>query len=760
MAGARRVSRPVRIGGGLLATSAVLALLCARDLASAQTTLPEVVVQQPKPAPKPVARRAAARPAAAPAVPAQPSAPVETPEAAAARAVAEKNQSLNEKRDNNLLTKVGANLYEMNRAAVDALPQGANTPIDKVLLQAPGVTQDSAASGSLHVRNEHANVQYRINGILLPDGLSGFGQVLETGFIGNLALITGALPAQYGLHTAALVDITTKSGAQLAGGSVSVYGGSRQTFTPSFEYGGISGKTEYFVTGRYFTSNEGIENPTPSLNPIHDRTEQGRFFGYASALLDDNTRFSIISGSYVAKFQIPDNPGQMPAFTGFVGVTPSALDSSLLNERQWERNFFNVAALQKSVGNVDWQLAAFSRYSTVHFVPDPIGDIVFNGIASDVFRRSFLNGVQGDAAYRVNDAHTLRSGFYVSGEQTQIANSSLVLAATPLCPSDCSGEAPFNITDANSKLGWLMGAYVQDEWRLTDKLTLNAGLRFDQMVQFIDANQVSPRLSLTYQATEATKFHAAYARNFTPPLQLIATPTNFHLFDNTTGQAPSPNSSPVLPERSHVFDVGVDQKVLPGLTIGIDAYYKIAKDLLDDGQFGQAYVLDGFNYAKGINKGIELKVKYENGNFRAYGNLAWARQMGTQIVSNQFLFGPDELAYIATHWIFTDHTQIWTGSAGVSYLWEGTRFSADMIYGSGLRNGFANTTHLPAYEQVNLGVSHEFASPIGAKPFTLRFDVVNVFDKIYELRDGTGIGVFAPQFGPRRGYFVGLSQKL
>ncbi len=70
-----------------------------------------------------------------------------------------------------------------------------------MLLQFPGVHQESAASGLLHVRNEHGNVQYRINGILLPDGVSGLGQVLETSFIGNIALITGALPAQYGLST-------------------------------------------------------------------------------------------------------------------------------------------------------------------------------------------------------------------------------------------------------------------------------------------------------------------------------------------------------------------------------------------------------------------------------------------------------------------------------------------------------------------------------------------------------------------------------
>ena len=147
--------------------------------------LPEVVVQQPKPAPKPAARRTAAqRPAAAPATPA----PVPPPDAATV--LAEKNTTFDRARDAVILPKVGTNTYDIGREAIEALPQGSNTPVDKLLLQAPGVTQDSAASGQIHVRNEHGNVQYRINGILLPDGVSGFGQVLETGLIGNLELIT------------------------------------------------------------------------------------------------------------------------------------------------------------------------------------------------------------------------------------------------------------------------------------------------------------------------------------------------------------------------------------------------------------------------------------------------------------------------------------------------------------------------------------------------------------------------------------------
>jgi len=211
-----------------------------------------------------------------------------------------------------------------------------------------------------------------------------------------------------------------------------------------------------------------------------------------------------------------------------------------------------------------------------------------------------------------------------------------------------------------------------------------------------------------------------------------------------------------------VFDVGVTQRIypIPGLEVGVDAYYKTARDLLDDGQFGAAYVLKGFNYERGDNLGIEFKATYSNGNFSAWGNIAWARQIASTIVSNQFLFAQDELNYIASHSIATDHAQTLTASAGASYLWNGTRFSASMIYGSGLRSGFANTDHLPAYTQVNVGLSHDVNIVAANKPTTLRFDVVNLFDTIYEIRDGSGIGVFAPQFGPRRGFFVGISQRL
>lgn len=742
---------------GLLRSSSASLLLCglggaaiAQTPASAPkgtTVLPEIEVTAPRRVQPP--RKPRPRVAAAPQRRETPANPPPT----AAQVLAGKTEAFDAAR-RAIVAPVGTSPYQFSQQDIAALPQGANTPLSKVLLQAPGVTQDSAASGELHVRNEHANLQYRINGIALPDGVGGFGQILDTALVGNLSLITGALPAQFGLRTAGVIDIQTRTDAFNNSGSVSVYGGSRQQITPSFEYGGTAGQTQYYFTGRYFGSALGLENPTSAPNAIHDNTQQGKGFAYLSTVIDDSTRLSFIGGTSASNYQIPNNPGQTPAFTAF-GV--SNFNSALLNENQTERNSFGVLALQKSINGFDLQLSAFSRYSTLHFMPDTVGDLVFNGVASDVYRRSVANGIQGDGSYRWSDAHTLRAGFAVTAEQSLVSTNAVVL---PLDGDGNPVDAPFSFNDSSSKLGWLFSTYVQDEWKITNNLTLNSGLRFDQMMQYVDANQLSPRISLTYQPFAGTTFHAGYARNFTPPPQVLAAPTNLSLVQNTTQQPAVSANDPVLPERSNVFDVGVVQKVLPGLEVGLSAYYKTARDLLDDGQFGAAYVLTAFNYDRAENVGVELKTSYTNGNFRAYGNIAWAKQTARNVVSNQYLFDPDELAYIANHAIYTDHAQLFTASAGASYLWKNTRFSASMIYGSGLRSGFANTSTLPSYTQVNLGISHDFYLAGPTKPTTVRFDVVNAFDTIYQIRDGSGIGVFAPQYGPRRGFFAGITQKF
>ena len=195
----------------------------------------------------------------------------------------------------------------------------------------------------------------------------------------------------------------------------------------------------------------------------------------------------------------------------------------------------------------------------------------------------------------------------------------------------------------------------------------------------------------------------------------------------------------------------------PELEAGVSVYFKRARNLLDNGQFGQALALTAFNYDRAYNTGLEFKALYQNGDFSAFANVAWGRQRGRQIISNFFLFESDELIHLANNYVYTDHAQTWSGSAGMSHVFWGTRVSADVIVGSGLRAGFANTQNLPAYAQLGLGLSREIATLWG-RPLTLRVDVVNVLDHSYALRDGSGIGVFAPQYGPRRGVFAWLRQ--
>ena len=142
--------------------------------------------------------------------------------------------------------------------------------MDKVILQMPGVSYNSAVSNpDFHVGNGTAHVQYRIDGAEIPAGMSTLGPLFDANFMACKSLLTGTLPAQYGLRTAGVLDITSRSYA-VPGGEVSLYGGSRQTFTPSFDYGGSVGNTEYFVTARGNWNALGLENPTPNFNAEHD----------------------------------------------------------------------------------------------------------------------------------------------------------------------------------------------------------------------------------------------------------------------------------------------------------------------------------------------------------------------------------------------------------------------------------------------------------------------------------------------------------
>jgi outer membrane receptor protein involved in Fe transport len=652
---------------------------------------------------------------------------------------------------------LGATTYNFSPQALQDIPQGDNAPLNQVLLQAPGVAQDSF--GQIHLRGEHANVQYRLNGVELPEGLSVFGQALESRFANSMTLITGALPAQYGFQTAGVVDIQTKTGTTNPGLAISIYGGQQSWAQPSFDYGGRSGPVDWFITADYLHNDIGIENPTTSFNPIHDTTNQFHGLAYVSAIIDPDTRISMILGGFEGQFQIPNNPGQPTLGFSVNGV--GNFNSANLNENQHERTDFAIFSLQKHVADIDLQISAYTRYSSLSFSPDSLGDLLFNGIAQQATRSDAAYGVQADGSWRINDQHTLRFGFLV---QQEIGNGKTF---SQVLPVDSTGtpttDVPEGIGNSFTKTGGQEGIYVQDEWHILPAVTLNAGLRFDAVQEFTQEDQVSPRINLVWKPTATTTLNAGYARYFVPPPFELVSPGTVLQFVGTTAAPEVTQNDPTKSERSNYFDVGVSQIVVPGLTVGVDGYYKISNNLIDEGQFGAPIILTAFNYAHGRQEGVQLTTSYDRGPWSIYGNIAWSRALGEDITSAQFNFGAAELAFIGDNFIHLDHDQTWDGSAGIAYTLNRTgdhptRFSMDALLQSGLRASTAtipNGLALPTYGQVNLSVVQKLPTQT-----ELRLDVLNVGDTVYQIRNGTGVGVGAPQYGIRRTILAGVTQRF
>lgn len=705
-------------------------------------------------------------------------------------------QKLSEARAD-IQTQLGASAYTITAKDIQNTPGADNALLSQVLLQMPGVVQDSF--GQLHIRGEHNALQYRINGIVLPEGISVFGQTLDPRLASSVELLTGALPAEYGLATGGVVDIQTKTGLFNAGGHVSIYGGSHNEIEPSFDYGGSTGHLNYFVAGDYQTNSLGIEAPTNSFSTKHDRTKQYHGFAYLQYILDEHSSVTAILGTSNDMFQIPNQIGTEPSgiggIVGFGPLDPGGSGNYLLqakgqtsflsqnqDERQREITHYATVSYLHSAGALTYQVSVFGRYSSLNFTPGAnVGDILFNGIAQTAYKRDEAYGLQAEGAYHLGDSHTIRFGTVYEADDLVSNTSSLVLPVAqgsptnpnpnPLCTDPANtcqtSDVPLNIIDNGNKHASSYSFYLQDEWKVFENLTINTGVRYDKYQAYSHGDQFSPRLNAVWTPWDDTIVHAGYARYFSPPPIELVSGASVALFNNTTNSPAITTDTTPIAERADYYDVGVSQQITPEWNVGLDTYYKLSKNLIDEGQFGAPIILTPFNYARGRQYGAVVTVDYTSGDFSAYANYSLERSRGEDWITSEFNFNPDEFAYVHDHFISLDHEQKGTASAGMAYRWGLATFSTDMIYGTGLRQGLMlpsgqnipNGDHVPAYVQVNLGASRDLTD-VGLDGLTARVDVINLFDVDYQIRSGSGVGVFAPQFAQRRGFFFGLSKAL
>jgi len=242
-----------------------------------------------------------------------------------------------------------------------------------------------------------------------------------------------------------------------------VYGGSHGSIEPSLNYAGSSGSTTYFMTGDFIRNDLGIESPDGRPTPLHDNTRQYHAFGYFEQILDESNRVSVVAGTSNDRFQIPNQDGLQPGL-GLTVNGQTAFPSTLLDENQREITHFGALSLQHSQGELSVQTSLIARYSSLNFSPDPLGDLLYNGIAQQAYKRDVAYGVQSDGAYRLSDAHTIRAGLYAQRDRLTSNTTSAVLATDNTGAQ--TAEVPVLVVDNSEHTQTIESLYLQDEWRL------------------------------------------------------------------------------------------------------------------------------------------------------------------------------------------------------------------------------------------------------------------------------------------------------
>lgn len=648
---------------------------------------------------------------------------------------------------------------QIQREDILSLPRGDTASVNEILALQPGFVFDSL--GQLYVRGNHGNVQYQLDGVPLPESVSGlFGQFLSPKLIDNIEVITGGLPAEYGQRLSGLVNLNSRRPPVEGEGQAELLYGSYATVTPSAFYGQRIGSVSYMTGGSFTWTQRGIDPPNPT-SYVWDASQQGRVFAKVDVDFNDRDHLTTLIAYSHNQFQIPVDPTQVPGATApdAYGNPPAPYFPPNSQQTEKENDLFGIVSYRHDFDAArSLRVAAVVRYSTASFFGDPTvvlgpsqvpctADIECRGV-SNLDRNATDLGLVADYLQRIGDQHTFKVGLTFNqlwGRSTYQAYAQL---APPALPPPYYASTGQGTDSPTSTLG---GAYVQDRWAI-GKLTLTGGLRVDFQGVTLGGTSstqagVSPRLGAAYAFTPDVVAHAFIGLLWVPPSVL----------DVTAGARLSPNGVPpdqpipydLKPEKDTYAELGIRARVIPALSLGLTVWGRVSKDQLDDTEVGNTGITTPYNFAQGRAGGIEATVDAViTQKLTAFGNVSFGTAQGKGISSAQYLFTPDQLANQS--WQTLDHAQTWTGNVGLAYREGDTLVSTLFAFASGLRTGADNASHVPAWGRVDLTLSHDFRN-LPLRP-TLAIDVINLFDATYAYRLYNGFN--GSHWAPGRSVYV------
>jgi outer membrane receptor for ferrienterochelin and colicins len=668
--------------------------------------------------------------------------------------------------------KTSSSASTLEHRQIEELPRGDTQSVNEILSTQPGFVYD--ALGNLFTRGNHANIQYQVDGVPLPDSVSGlFGGFLSPKLIDNMEVLTGGLPVEYGERLAAVVNLNSRRPPEEGEGQIEVQGGSYDTLSPSLFYGKRIGAWSMLAGGSYRTTSRALDPAVPDLVQ-HSGGDEERAFLRLDYDASDATHVSMLGAFAHNFYRIPidtsvgaldpnlPNGGRNP---DQYGNAPAPYFPADTNQTENERDAFALLSVRHDFDPRSSFRIALSYRHSYGFIfgdaqhalgptqdpctTDDAGNVTC-ATASDVSRKADHVGSYAEQLWRLGEDNVLKIG----GQVDQLFSTTDYTSYTR---SDAlQGPDPsLTVRGTDRARGTTGGAYIEDRATF-GALVITGGVRFDfQRAAFIGNPESAfdigfgPRVGLAWSISPSTVVHAFWGILWQPP-PILDTPAAARIL----GVIP-PGASvtyDLKPEIDRYAELGIESRVLPELTLKLTGWGKLAHDQLDDVGVGSTNLVSAYNFREGRAGGIEAGATLVLGRrFQAFANATLQKAEGRGIESATYLFSPDDVANDS--WQYLDHDQRWTVNAGAAFREGGWRLSSLLEYGSGLRTGPNNNEHVPGHVRIDVGGGYEFLT-VPMKP-AFSIDVVNLFDAQYAYRINNGFN--GSHWAPGRSVFARMS---
>jgi hypothetical protein len=615
---------------------------------------------------------------------------------------------------------------------------GAPTNTTSQILQQSIAGAVRAPTGEVHIRGQHAEYTYYIDGVPVPAGISGsLNELFDPAVVNEIEFKTGGWDAEFGNKNAAIVDISTRIPTGGFHTSAAAYAGSFNTNGQTLTASTNAGKVGYFFSGTRQSSDmrrEPIVADPTTGEPINFHNHGDDLFGFGKIQYNPSSDDVInLEGNLSqTRFQVPyDSSG------GNVQDDRQRDMNSFVN-LGWRHQFsgpaYTVGDAGTSGGGVpELFLGLFYRAGSLKYTPgsqDSPQFIFFPDTTLYNIRenRDFnLIGIKAD--YSIHPAHELEFKFGTLSQLTRGREDFVTTNAG-------GGAGP----SSNSPLkGYDAGFYAQTAFAPIEQFELRVGARYDMHnAPFAGTKtQLSPRIRLNFFPSPANTIYLYYGRLFLP--------TNVEdLRAITTVAQGGVVTEPTIPERDNFYEAGFIHRFPFGLVSKFAGYYKTSTPGIDDNTVPGSAIVTSVNIAKAKITGIETVQEIRPpGPFSAYVNLALNHAYGLGPITGGF-FPTDE----PQGFFDLDHDQRLSGLASGTYAYRRFYTSLTGTYGSGLVNGVdpadcgcAYGTGLFDFNRGTkvkpsfiLGGSAGYSFAVGQAIVRPEFYVENIFNKKYLLK--------------------------